>query len=87
MQSKNSLKKIIDGIKCCIRNGVRVSANMVVTKDNKHRVFETGKLMAELGCSKFFVTRAVPPVYSEISKNNEKKKIHLYYLKKKSKKV
>mgnify|MGYP001160005214 CR=1 FL=1 len=73
MQSKNSLKKIIDGIKCCIRNGVRVSANMVVTKDNKHRVFETGKLMAELGCSKFFVTRAVPPVYSEISKNNENK--------------
>ena len=46
---------------------------MVVTKDNKHRVFETGKLMAELGCSKFFVTRAVPPVYSEVSKNNEKK--------------
>ena len=29
--------------------------------------------MAELGCSKFFVTRAVPPVYSEISKNNENK--------------
>ena len=73
MQSKNSLKKIINGIKCCIRNGVRVSANMVVTKDNQHRVYETGKVMAELGCSKFFVTRAVPPVYSEISKNNENK--------------
>ena len=46
---------------------------MAVTKDNKHRVFETGKLMAELGCSKFFVMRAVPPVYSEISKIMKKK--------------
>ena len=46
---------------------------MVVTKLNKDRVYATGKMMAELGCSKFFVTRAVPPVYSEVSKaNNEK---------------
>lgn len=73
MQSKGSLDKIIDGIKNCIKNNIRVSANMVVTKSNKHRVFETGKMMAELGCSKFFVTRAVPPVYSEISKDNKNK--------------
>lgn len=73
MQSKGSLKKILDGIKACIRNNIRVSANMVVTKDNKHRVYETGKLMAELGCTKFFVTRAVPPVYSEVAKQNENK--------------
>tara|TARA_B100000989_G_C19519442_1_gene463390 strand:+ start:787 stop:2199 length:1413 start_codon:yes stop_codon:yes gene_type:complete len=73
MQSKGSLKKILNGIKSCIKNGVRVSANMVVTKSNLERVYETGKKMAELGCSKFFVTRAVPPVYSEVSKaNNEK---------------
>ena len=73
MQSTGTLKKIINGIESCIRNGVRVSANMVVTKSNLHRVYETGKKMAELGCSKFFVTRAVPPVYSEVSKaNNEK---------------
>lgn len=73
MQSKGSLKKILNGIKSCIRNGVRVSANMVVTKSNLERVYETGKKMAELGCSKFFVTRAVPPIYSEVSKaNNEK---------------
>jgi len=73
MQSKGSLNKIINGIKSCIRNGVRVSANMVVTKSNKARVYETGKMMAQLGCSKFFVTRAVPPVYSEISKANDEK--------------
>ena len=73
MQSKGSLKKIINGIKSCIRNNIRVSANMVVTKSNLHNVYKTGKKMAELGCSKFFVTRPVPPVYSEVSKSNEKK--------------
>ena len=46
---------------------------MVVTKSNLHRVYETGRQMAELGCSKFFVTRAVPPVYSEVSKANDEK--------------
>ncbi len=71
MQSKGSLDKIIRGIKSCIKNGIRVSANMVVTKSNKHRVYETGKMMAQLGCSKFFITRAVPPVYSSISKDNK----------------
>ena len=73
MQSKGSLKKIINGIKNCIKNQIRVSANMVVTKSNLNRVYETGKKMAELGCTKFFVTRAVPPVYSEVSKANETK--------------
>ena len=77
MQSKGTLDKIINGIKSCIRNNVRVSANMVVTKSNKHRVYQTGKMMAELGCSKFFVTRAVPPVYSEVAKNNENKESDL----------
>ncbi len=73
MQSKGSLKKIVNGIRSCIKNNVRVSANMVVTKSNLHRVYETGKQMAELGCTKFFVTRAVPPVYSEVSKANDEK--------------
>ena len=71
MQSKGTLNKIIHGIKSCIKNGIRVSANMVVTKSNLHRVYETGKMMAELGCTKFFITRAVPPVYSSISKDNQ----------------
>jgi len=77
MQSKGSLKKILEGIKACRRNNVRVSANMVVTKHNMHRVYKTGKLMAELGCTKFFVTRAVPPVYSEIAKHNNNKENEL----------
>ncbi len=71
MQSKGTLKKILNGIKACRSNDIRVSANMVVTKSNKHRVYETGKMMAELGCTKFFVTRAVPPIYSSVAKDSE----------------
>ncbi len=71
MQSKGTLKKILNGIKACRRNDIRVSANMVVTKSNKHRVYETGKMMAELGCTKFFVTRAVPPIYSAVAKDSD----------------
>ena len=77
MQSKGSLKKIINGIKSSIKNGIRVSANMVVTKSNLNRVYETGKRMAELGCSKFFITRAVPPVYSEVAKANDNNELVL----------
>ena len=77
MQSKGSLKKIINGIKSCVKNGIRVSANMVVTRSNKHRVYETGKIMAELGCTKFFITRAVPPIYSSISKDNKEERNEL----------
>ena len=40
---------------------------------------QTGKLMAELGCSKFLL-RAVPPVYSEFQKITKKENT-LYCLK------
>ena len=71
MQSKNSLNKIIEGIKACVRNNIRVSVNMVITRSNKNQVYETGKFAAELGATKFFLTRAVPPTYSQNVKLDE----------------
>ena len=71
MQSKNSLNKIIEGIKACVRNDIRVSVNMVITRSNKKQVYETGKFAAELGATKFFLTRAVPPTYSQNIKLDE----------------
>ena len=29
------------------------------------KIYDTGKLASELGCDKFFITRAVPPSYSK----------------------
>jgi radical SAM protein with 4Fe4S-binding SPASM domain len=34
---------------------------MIVSKANRDHVYETGKLVAELGCQKLFATRTVPP--------------------------
>lgn len=69
MQSKDSLKKIITGIKNCVQFGIRISANMVILRNNMDKIYEIGKLASSLGCTKFFITRAVPPSYSETSKS------------------
>ena len=71
MQSKGSLRKIIDGIKSCIKNNIRVSVNMVITRANRTKVYDTAKFAAELGVQKFFLTRAVPPTYSQNIKLDE----------------
>ena len=71
MQVKDSAKKIERGIKNALDNDIRVSINMVITKFNYKSVYETGKYIANLGCQKFFVTRAVPPVYSYSEKKPE----------------
>ena len=59
-----------------LENGVRVSANMVVTKDNKHRVFETGKLMAELVVVNFLLPELFLQFIQRFQKITKIKKIH-----------
>ena len=71
MQSKNSLVKITEGIKACVRNDIRVSVNMVITRENRDNVYNTAKYAHELGAKKFFLTRAVPPTYSQNVKLDE----------------
>lgn len=67
MNKVGAFEKIVQGIKNSTKLGMRVSANMVITRRNMHQVYETGKFVAELGCQKLFVTRSVPPTYSEES--------------------
>lgn len=71
MSQIGAFERIVGGIECATRNGMRVSANMVITRRNKNQVYETGKLVAGLGCQKLFVTRAVPPTYSDTSKEDD----------------
>ena len=71
MCKEDSLAPILEGIRTCIRNGIRVSVNMVITRANMHQVYQAGKLVAELGCQKLFVTRAVPPTYSDVTKEDD----------------
>ena len=67
MKKVGAFDQIMRGIKTAVRNNVRVSVNMVVTRETKNQVYEAGKLVAENGGQTLFVTRAVPPTYSQAS--------------------
>jgi len=71
MSAVGSYEKIISGIRCTVDNGIRVSVNMVITRQNFEQVYEMGRLVSELGCQKLFVTRSVPPTYSEENDDSE----------------
>lgn len=65
MNKSHSFEKIMRGIKTTVENGVRVSVNMVITRETMDQVYEAGRLVSELGAQTLFVTRAVPPTYSQ----------------------
>jgi radical SAM protein with 4Fe4S-binding SPASM domain len=62
IQRPGAHEKIISGIKTAVENGIRISVNMIVSQANKDHVYETGRLVYELGCQKLFGTRVVPSV-------------------------
>ena len=62
VHQKGAFKRIIKGIEVAVKNGIRVSVNMIVYKKNKGHVYDTGKFVYELGCQKIFGTRVIPPV-------------------------
>jgi radical SAM protein with 4Fe4S-binding SPASM domain len=66
-----SFERIMVGIKAAVANNIRVSVNMVITKKNYHQVYETAKLVAEMGAQKLFTTRAVPPTYTHNEEEDE----------------
>jgi molybdenum cofactor biosynthesis enzyme MoaA len=37
--TKNAHQKVIDGIKCAVENGIRVSVNTIVTNNNKDSIY------------------------------------------------
>jgi len=61
---KGAFDKIVRGIECAVKNGMRVSVNNVVQRLNKDHVYETGRLVADLGCQRLFGTRSVIPPYA-----------------------
>jgi radical SAM protein with 4Fe4S-binding SPASM domain len=61
--TKNSHRKVVDGIKCAVDNGIRVSVNTICTDSNKDSIYESGKLVHSLGATQFIAHRVVPPAY------------------------
>lgn len=60
-QRKRSHERTSRGIRVAIENGIRPTVNMVVTKLNLGRIFETGAYAASLGVKSFAATKASPP--------------------------
>ncbi len=64
-------KKIIKNIKNSVKAGIKISANLIVSKKNIDHIYETGKLCEELGVSGFFANRTVPPLTKDIDLQKE----------------
>eukprot|EP01155_Anaeramoeba_flamelloides_P029521 Anaeramoba_flamelloidesa85276_62.p1 GENE.a85276_62~~a85276_62.p1 ORF type:complete len:454 (-),score=32.99 a85276_62:1589-2950(-) len=62
---KGAIKKIEEGIIRARKYGIRVSANMVISKENKDDVYKTAEYVHNLGCQKIFGTRVVPSINSK----------------------
>lgn len=59
---KGIWQKTVNGIKIAKQAGMRVMANMVLTKWNIDRVYQTGKFVHSLGVDAFSASRACSPV-------------------------
>lgn len=55
-----AFKKIINGIRTARENGIRVSVNTILSKFNKDDIFQTGKLVRDLGMKKYLANRTIP---------------------------
>jgi len=68
---KGAFDKIVRGIQMAVADGIRISANMIVSQANKDHVYQTGLLAHELGCQRIFGTRLVPTVYERNPNESE----------------
>ena len=60
---QNAFQKITRGISWALESGIKISTNMIISKNNIHDIYETGRLSHTLGAKKFHVTRVIPPSY------------------------
>ena len=70
MNQPGAFDLIMKGIRATVAAGIRVSVNMVITRQTMGQVYEAGKLLSDLGCQKLFTTRAVPPTYSDTEQDD-----------------
>jgi len=57
---EGAFEQIVNGIRCAVQAGIRVSTNMITTQLNKTHVFNTGLFLKDIGVTNFFTTRMVP---------------------------
>ena len=71
VNSPNAFDRIISGIKEAVDVGFRISVNTVIHNSNLDQVYNTAKLVHELGCERIMATRIVAPDYKELDENSK----------------
>lgn len=68
---EGAYKEILKGINIARDAGIRVSVNMIVTNVNDKDVYETGKLLHNMGMEKFIANRMIPSTLNSKSLKDE----------------
>ena len=58
---KGTFNSVVDAIKIAVDVGIKISINMIITRNNIDDIYKTGLLAHDLGVAKFHITRVVPP--------------------------
>jgi len=61
---KASFERIVKNIRRCLQNGINITVNMVLLKENFGDLYETATLAKNIGVETFCATRAIPPLNS-----------------------
>lgn len=67
---KGSYRKVIEGIKCCKRNGLKTSVNFTISRDNVDDLDLIKPFVKQYGIERVSISRVIPPSYDRDSKNN-----------------
>lgn len=73
-------ERILKGIEMAVGSGIRVSANMILCKENIEHVYHTALLAHDMGCQKLFGTRLVPPIRPNKKMDNDRFKLNAIQL-------
>lgn len=65
-----SYKNIVEGIRCCKRNGLKVSVNFTISRDNVKDLDLIDNFVKQYDIERVSISRVIPPLYERNSESN-----------------
>ena len=65
-----SYKRVIEGIRCCKRNGLKVSVNFTISRDNVKDLNLINEFVKEHNLDRVSISRVIPPYYERNSERD-----------------
>ena len=65
-----SYKRVIEGIKCCKRNGLKVSVNFTISRDNVKDLILIDDFVKQYKVERVSISRVIPPSYERNSERD-----------------